>query len=439
MDELTLKGKISRRQIRLLTRDGIEHRYFYSAMAVKDEAGSIIFIDDILTDADPGNEIETKIQKDEQLRAIGDLAGGIAHHFNNIMTGLFGNLSLAQMELKDSGSQALRYLDAARNSMHKGMMLTRQLLTFAKGGHPVKEPTDLVSLIRDAAGFVLSGSDIHFGITFDDGLWPFLADRSQLNQVISNIVLNSRQAVAHGGGIKIHIENAHFVKDNLLIVSTARYLKVIITDNGCGIPQKNLKRIFDPYFTTRPNGTGMGLSICHSIIQKHDGHIFITSALNQGTTITIYLPANLSDAQKEKAMQPDHTDSQSQNITILVMDDEKHIQILLQKMLEKFGYHVEATADGQEAVDRYTALLKANRPPDLVIMDLTVPGKMGGQEAAKKILAMDTDARIIVSSGYANDPVMSDYKSFGLIGIIPKPYRMAELKAKIEGFLSEPK
>ena len=435
-DEFQTKGTIREKEVNLIRKDGSVIVVSYTAKRVKGTQEGILYVDEILVDVTSRKRIEEEIQKNEKLKSIGDLAGGIAHHFNNIMTGLFGNISLAKLELPRN-SEAIAYLTKAENCMQEGMALTKQLLTFAKGGDPIKENINIADLVRDTAGFSLSGSNIRLDFSEVDNLWQVQADRGQIGQVISNIVMNARQAMSDGGDLSIRIENSNFLKDNLLTIAKDRYLKITIKDKGSGIHQKDLERIFDPYFTTRKDGSGMGLAVCYSIIKKHDGHIFVASQVGSGTTITLYLPAASTVRTEDPPMTttPPGNDRDTQ-VRILVMDDEDHIRTLLKKMLEKFGFHVDLTPNGEEAVQLYKTLSQQGRTPHLVIMDLTIPGGMGGKEASQAILESDPDARIAVSSGYSTDPVMANFRDFGLKGIIPKPYRMEELKNAINEILA---
>ncbi|MCG8687641.1 MAG: response regulator [Desulfobacterales bacterium] len=390
-----------------------------------------VVVPDLNNNKDKNNNSKLNSQR---LKSIGSLAGGIAHHFNNIMTGLYGNITLARMEIKNN-TEALSHLEKAEDSMEAAVKLTRQLLTFAKGGTPIKEKFDLAPLIQDTAELNLTGSNAKLNIDLATNLWPIHADKGQIEQVISNIVGNSREAMESGGVMSIRAENTRLLKDNLLTISKGAYIKLTFKDQGSGITQKDLNRIFDPYFTTKPNGCGMGLSICYSIVNKHKGHIFASSQLRTGTILTVYLPAESPEKAKEIAMTSETPGSDSQ-ARILVMDDEEHIRSITKKMLEKFGYTVTLTEDGRQAVEEYKKAFASGTRYDLVILDLTIPGGMGGKEASQEILTLDPDAHVVVSSGYSNDPVMANYDSYGLKGIIPKPFRLAELKETVHKLLS---
>ncbi|RLC25943.1 MAG: hypothetical protein DRH93_00455 [Deltaproteobacteria bacterium] len=299
--EIKNKGSIQDKEISLKHKNGSPIVISYTGRAVKDTNGKILYIDDILVDITLKKTSEEEIQKNEKLESIGALAGGIAHNFNNIMTSLFGNISLAKMKIPRNHA-AVQHLEKSEESMQDGIKLTRQLLTFAKGGDPIKENINIAAFIKDAAMFNLSGSSIKLNFSSQKDLWQIGADRSQISQVISNIVMNARQSMPAGGQIDIRLTNSDLLKDNLLTISKSNYIKITITDKGSGIRKKNLEKIFDPYFTTRENGSGMGLSICYSIIKKHGGYLSVSSQVGTGTTLTIYLPAISTQTLKDKTL-----------------------------------------------------------------------------------------------------------------------------------------
>ncbi|MEH0022727.1 MAG: ATP-binding protein [Desulfobacter sp.] len=432
--DMDRKGEVWERELMLTHCRGHGVKAFYTAATVKSPDSDTLFVDEIIYTPGAESIHDATCRISDRLRSIGALAGGIAHNFNNIMTGIYGNITLARMELPETSSAA-SHLQKAEDSMEEAVKLTRQLLTFAKGGDPIKETFDPGALIKDTAAFNLSGSPVRLDIDMPATLWAIHADKDQIGQVISNIVINARQAMKDSGVLSIHIENTTLLKDNLLTIGRGAYLKIVFKDQGTGIHQTNLDRIFDPYFTTKTDGKGMGLSICYSIVNKHKGHISAVSQLGTGTIVTVYLPAVLPESPKEDDVTtPDSTPKPQARI--LVMDDEDHIRNITKKMLEKFGYTVDMTMDGKAAVEQYKKAAGQGTPYDLVIMDLTIPGGMGGKEASREILDMDPDAKIAVSSGYSNDPVMADHKAYGLKGIIPKPYRLTELKETIQNLLA---
>ena len=370
------------------------------------------------------------------LKSIGALAGGIAHNFNNIMTSLYGNITLAKLEARDN-PKILAHLGKAESSMEDAVKLTRQLLTFAKGGSPLKEHFNPEPLIRDIAGLNLTGSDITVNLTAPKDLWLIHADRNQLEQVVANIVVNARHAMADKGELFIKLTNSHQLKDNLLTISKGAYIKMVFRDQGCGIPAKNINRIFDPYYTTRQDSCGMGLSICYSIISRHNGHISAASQIGEGTVITLYLPAQ---AQPDVKAGPflSSTSPPNSRERILIMDDEKPVRDITKKILEKSGYEVNLAREGEQAVDMYARALGTGVPYDLVIMDITVPTGMGGQAAAAKILEINPSARLALTSGHLKEPVISDPEAFGFKGTISKPYSLEELTRSVRKMLDCP-
>ncbi|GEM_PF-1469432 len=370
---------------------------------------------------------EAELQKMQKLQSVGALAGGIAHDFNNILLGLFGNISLAKDELaQDHPSYAS--LEEAEKSMSRAIRLTKQLLTFAKGGAPVKEDVNLGALVEEIARFDLSGSNVKLVYQQAEDLWLAEADKGQIQQVISNITINARQTMPNGGCLYITLENAEVLAAAVLGLPPGNYVRVSMRDEGAGIDPKVLDRIFDPYFTTKQTGSGLGLATAYSIIHKHGGHIGVVSELGKGTTFTFYLPASASPSQAE-LQPPAAADSLLHRpANILVMDDDEMICGLVAKMLSRCGFSVATAPGGQEAIAMYQQAREAGAPFDVVIMDLTIPGGIGGKEAIKDLLALDPQAKVIVSSGYAGDPVLANYADYGFKGIAAKPYTQSELR-----------
>ncbi|MGK2905304.1 MAG: hybrid sensor histidine kinase/response regulator [Desulfuromonadales bacterium] len=383
-----------------------------------------------LRDVTERKKAEAELQKMERLKNIGVLAGGIAHDFNNILTGLYGNITLAKMKLAHD-HPGFRFLATAEESMHGATLLTSQLLTFAKGGEPVKESLDLGLLVKEAVNFNLTGSNVKPVFTLADSLWLARADHAQILQVFANLTTNARQAMPAGGHLHISMENAEVAENTLGDLDGGKYLRITVSDEGTGIAPEHLARIFDPYFTTKQAGNGLGLATAQSIINRHGGQISATSQLGKGTTFTIYLPA--SESAELSLRQAEAASASINEVTrVLVMDDEEMICRLLQEMLTELGFTVETAAEGRQAIEMYRQAMLAGHPFAVVIVDLTVSGGMGGQETAQGILQIDPGARIIVSSGYADDPVMANYADYGFRGIAPKPYRMAKLSAELD-------
>ncbi len=360
---------------------------------------------------------EEDLLKAQKLESVGILAGGIAHDFNNMLTVISGNISLAKMKIK-SDHKIFDLLSAAEAASMRARALTMQLLTFAKGGMPVKEVSSIANILEESSRFVLTGSKsrCHFSIAKD--LWPVEADAGQISQVFNNIVINANQATPEGGVIEICAENKVIEERNGLPVKQGRYVMITIKDQGMGIAEKHISKIFDPYFSTKQTGRGLGLATAYSIIRKHAGHISVNSSQGSGTTFYIYLPASSKEiqAKEEPALL---TTGKGK---ILVMDDDKYLTIMMGEMLETLGYEADFAKDGVEAVELYRKARKSGKPYDAVILDLTIPGRMGGKDVIKILLEIDPEVKAVVSSGYSDDPIMSNFREYGFKGMMPKPF-----------------
>jgi len=311
--------------------------------------------------------------------------------------------------------------------MNRATRLTKQLFTFAKGGAPVKENISLDSLIADVVSFDLSGSNIKSVFKSSDDLWPADVDKGQIEQVFSNLTVNARHAMPDGGHLYITLENADIRENSVPGLIQNKYIRIIVSDDGNGIDQKHIDRVFEPYFTTKPAGSGLGLATVYSIIRQHGGSILVDSQLGKGTTITLYLPASESRLQPETKHPETEGTTMEPTARILVMDDEEMIRNVAAQMLETIGYSVETANGGGQAIELYKQSMELGNPFEFVIMDLTIPGGIGGKEAVKDILKIDPEAKVIVSSGYANDPVMANYSEYGFSGIAAKPYTKKNL------------
>lgn len=383
---------------------------------------------------------EHKRVEDERLRAtklesVGLLAGGIAHDFNNILTSVFANIGLAKMistKEASSISSVIERLSAAEKACLRARDLTKQLLTFAKGGAPVKSTTSIASIIGDTVEFALRGSSVRCCLHIPEHIWPVVVDEGQISQVLQNLVINAEQAMSEGGVINVTVENESIIDSSDVSLKPGNYVRVSVADQGIGIPQDHLSKIFDPYFTTKQKGSGLGLATTYSIIKRHEGHISVSSALGKGACFMLYLPAS---SQQEPTRDETPKALISGKGRILVMDDEDEIQEVLGKMLEHLGFDVDFANEGEKALSHYTKAFQEGLPYVATILDLTIPGGMGGKETLRQIKSFHPEAAVIVSSGYSNDPVMARFQEFGFSGVIAKPYNLVDLSKVLSQIL----
>ncbi|MFA4916925.1 MAG: MEDS domain-containing protein [Syntrophales bacterium] len=377
--------------------------------------------------------LEAERQKVEKLESIGTLAGGIAHDFNNYLTGIMGNIGLARKYVEPEG-QAFERLKEAEKALVRARDLTQQLLTFSRGGAPIKTVVSIGKLIRESASFALRGSNVKPNFFLPDNLWAVKADEGQINQVISNIVINADHATPKGGQINIEAENYLIKKRSVLPLLAGNYVHIAIKDSGVGIQREDIGRIFEPFFTTKQRGSGLGLASAYSIVKNHSGHIAVESEPGVGTSFHIYLPASKKQITAEEKLVMDSSILRGKE-RILVMDDEEMIREMLGKMLSLIGCEVELTSDGAEVIGRFKEAKEAGQPFDAVILDLTVPGGMGGKEAIKGLLEIDPQVKAIVSSGYASDQIMSEYKKYGFSAVLNKPYTITDIEKTLGNLL----
>jgi len=379
--------------------------------------------------------MEQEISKAQKLESLGVLAGGIGHDFNNLLSGIMGNISLAKIEA-ERGENIMDSLDEALRVSSKASALTQQLLVFSKGGAPVKKAASIKEVLRDSAAFSLRGSKVKCEFNIAKDLWPVKVDVGQFSQVIHNLVINALQAMPNGGKITLAAKNAILETATEIPLTPGRYVEISIQDRGTGIAPGNLQRIFDPYFTTKSRGSGLGLTMSYTIIKRHDGHILVKSEVGKGSVFRIFLPA--TEEVPEEAAITENRAVKGEG-RILVMDDEEILRKVAKRMLLELGYEVACVEDGAEAIELYTKTKGSQQAFDAVIMDLTIPGGMGGKEAIKKLLEIDPGAIVVVSSGYSNDPIMSSYETYGFRGVVTKPYRIEQLSWVLRDVLSAEK
>ncbi|MBI5249809.1 MAG: PAS domain S-box protein, partial [Desulfomonile tiedjei] len=367
--------------------------------------------------------LEEELVKIQKLESLGILAGGIAHDFNNILTVILGNISLARMHAASS-EETKRRLKEAEKGCLQAQGLTQQLLTFSKGGAPIRKAMEISHLIKDSCHFAVRGSNVRCEFSLADNLSTVEIDDGQIGQVINNLVINAVHSMPQGGVIGVGAENVTVDSSQGLPLKDRDYLKIVVRDHGVGIPQNILPRIFDPYFTTKQKGSGLGLATAYSIVKNHEGLITVESVPSFGTVFHVYLPASKREAEKSATPGEVVTGGAGR---ILVMDDEDSIRVVAAEMLSTLGYDVQCARDGYEAIQLYRFARAANSPFDVVILDLTVPGGMGGAEAIRKLLEIDPGIKAVVSSGYSNDPIMASFNQYGFCGVVAKPYTSRDL------------
>ncbi len=401
---------------------------------VIDENGELLGTVGFSRDITEHKEHEKELIRIEKLESLGILAGGIAHDFNNIITGIMGNISFARKFL-DATHKSFALLSEAERASVRARELAQQLLTFSRGGEPVKKVVSVQDIVNESVSLMMRGSNVRAVVDIPASVHAVDVDEGQISQAFNNLILNALQAMPGGGTLSIAAQNETVDDRNTLGLSPGAYVSITFADQGCGIPDADLLRIFDPYFSTKTAGRGLGLASVYSIVNRHGGHIGVTSAIRKGTTFKIFLPSGGEICSRR---QPDAVASiagDHQGGNILVMDDEKAIRNLAGELLTYLGYQVQTCVNGEEAIACYKTAGESGTPFSAVVMDLTIPGGMGGREAAQHILALDPEALLIVSSGYSNDPIMADYRAFGFGGAITKPYKVDDLSRILSSLL----
>ncbi len=435
MDEegrLSAQGLVERRrqfvreqhEFRFRRKDGTDLWTIVTTNPVVDKKGLYSGAMAMITDITERKRTEEELLKVQKMESLGILAGGIAHDFNNLLTGIVGAIALSKLNPK-LDPEVFQSLNHAEKAAFRAKRLTGQLLTFSRGGTPVKKTVSITGLVQDTASFALLGSNARCEFSIPDDLWLVEVDEGQISQVINNLVINARHAMSESGTVGVRAKNLIVGAEHGLPLKDGRYVQIAIEDHGTGIPEEHLPKIFDPYFSTKEKGRGLGLAVSYSIIQKHDGYIDVKSGLGAGTTFYVYLLA--SEKQMVEGREKEAEELPRGEGRILVMDDEDIVRSTARQMLGHMGYEVELARDGAEAIKIYKEARESGKPFAAVILDLTVPGGMGGKEAIKKLMEIDPGVKGIVSSGYSDDPVMAEFEKHGFRGVIPKPYSIEEL------------
>ena len=416
----------------LIGRAGVESLIADSVSPIFDPERRIIGAVLIFRDITQKDRHDQELIKIQKLESVGVLAGGIAHDFNNLLTVIMGNVALAKLL---DGDRHL-CLAEAESACLRARDLTQQLLTFAKGGAPIKRVCGVANLLQAITTLTLSGSNIRSVLEIAADLWPAEIDAGQIGQVLTNLLLNAQQAMPRGGAITVTAKNATVHAGSAIVargrcIPAGAYLHITVEDTGCGIPEAVLRRIFDPYFTTKDNGSGLGLSISYAIIQKHGGYLYAHSKVDQGSCFSIYLPAWKGAAQDAQSRSEESNKAVFGSGKVLVMDDEPSILAMAERLLAYLGYEVSVAQDGDAALRLYQAAYHAGAPFCCVLLDITVAAGMGGVECLRKLWDFDPAVRGIISSGYATDPVMSNFSQYGFKGMVVKPYDVNALSVTL--------
>ena len=414
--------------------DGTIKWQMWTDRALFDAEGRVTEFQSVGQDITRVKMAEQELQKNQKLESLGVLAGGIAHDFNNILTGVVGNLSIAKLK-KEDPAELEDILENAEKAAMRARDLTMQLLTFSRGGAPVREVACIADLIRECVKFASSGSNVRCSCDLPDNLRKVNMDEGQISQVLNNLVINAEQAMPDGGELTVKARNTVITENTDLPLEPGTYVAVSVRDRGAGIPDNILPNIFDPYFTTKESGNGLGLASVYSIIRKHDGHITVKSKPGQGSVFVFYLPASEESPCRKNTIT---TDIWTGTGTICIMDDEETVRDIAGRMLEELGYNVQTVCDGKELLE---ILEDSDLPPhkvfDVILMDLTIPGGMGGRETMKQLMQMDPDIKVIVSSGYSTSPLMANFREYGFKGRISKPYEIEEMSTVIKRVLEK--
>ncbi len=416
----------------LIARDQTERPLGETLAPVRDSRGDIIGVVIVFRDLTAERRIEEDRAKNERLESIGVLAGGIAHDFNNTLTAIEGNILVAKAHLKED-HKAYERLAEAEKAAHRARNLTRQLLTFARGGEPIKQVVDVADLLTESTLFALSGSTIRPEFIIPADLWSVEADEEQLKQVVHNLVINADQAMPDGGRLVVSAENVVLGDEEVLTLGAGEYLRIMVSDTGSGIPKEQISKIYEPYFTTKQTGSGLGLTVAYSIVRSHRGTIEVESRPEAGTTFIVYLPATHAPASPQLVATDRPLGGDER---VLWMDDEEMIREVGSEMLQILGYRGAFAREGAEAIAAFEQAAAAGDPFRAVILDLTTVNGLGGIETIRRLREIDPGVRAIVCSGYSNDPVMANFREYGFSGVLPKPFSLQDLDAQLRRVIS---
>jgi len=416
----------------LKVRDGRVLRVSDSAAPIRNEDGDVTGAVMVFRDITQQQALEEQAMKAKSLESLGILAGGIAHDFNNILTAIFGNITLAKI-YAPTGERLQDALKDAERASWRARELTLQLLTFAKGGAPVKKPGSIGDTVKDLTAFFVKGSAVRCEVEIRTDLWPTEFDPDQMGQVIQNIVLNAKEAMGGAGILQVVATNVVVGPSEIVDLAAGEYVKIAFRDSGRGIEQQYLDRIFDPYFSLKPTGTGLGLAVTYSVVKRHQGVVVADSVLGQGTTLTLYLPRSgirRGVTMPEGRVSPIIAAS-GRGRRILLMDDDADVRVIGARLLRVLGFDVAEVGTGEEAVTLYEQAQEARNPFEVVILDLTVPGAMGGKECVRRLKKCNPEVRAIVATGYYTDPIVAEFQTYGFVAAVQKPYRLEDLSTAL--------
>ncbi|WP_449243732.1 hybrid sensor histidine kinase/response regulator [Desulfobacca acetoxidans] len=434
MKVLEIKG-LYEAELRLRRLSGDLFYAHLSLSPLKDREGRLIGVIVTARDISERKNLENELIRTSKLESIGVLAGGIAHDFNNLLTAILGNIAMASLNA-DTKPFVLERLAEAEKACLRAQNLTRQLLTFSKGEKPRKKLASIGDLLKTSASLMLRSSNVRRQANIPEALWWAEVDEEQIQQAVNHLLINADQAMPQGGVIYIFAENFKIGGASRLPLTPGTYIKITIRDQGVGILPEHLDKVFDPFFTTKRRGSGLGLSTVYTIIKNHDGYITVESTPNGGATFTVYLPASQKKGPLLKETKLPLTFGRGK---ILLMDDEEMILEVSSAMLRRLGYEVTAAQDGAEAICLYQEAMEAGTPFDAVILDLTVPGGLGARETIGDLKQINPEAKVIVSSGFFDDPVMDNFYESGFVGIMPKPYNITQLSAMMHKIFQNPR